>query len=113
MVKDHCNHFMGYTFQLAANDLFKHCPINKTAYTTTFVTSVVEQWLEWELVQWSTMWDQSDNPLHHEQMLFSGSLMGIDLRLTVPRNQLDIVPLGHMWLKLNRKKRKKEEEKKK
>ena len=37
-----------------------------------FVTPVVEHWLKREIAQWvHPMKDRSDNPLHHERMLYS------------------------------------------
>ena len=56
MVKDHsvreeilCPH-MGYSFQ---QGLFYMChPTDTITHTTTFVTSVMEHWVEWEIAQW-------------------------------------------------------------
>ena len=48
---------MGYSFRLTTEGLFyMHHPTDRIAHTTTFVTPVVEHWLEWEIVQW----------VHHE-----------------------------------------------
>ena len=48
-----------------------HHPTDRIAHTTAFVTPVVEHWLEREIAQWvHPMKDQSDDPLHHEQMLY-------------------------------------------
>ena len=43
-----------------------HHPTDRIAHTTTFVTPVVEHWLEQEIAQWvHPMKDRSDNPSHH------------------------------------------------
>ena len=70
-----------------------HHPTDRIAHTTGFVTPVVEHWLEREIAQWridptthrtmsecsyyratfcsgSTMKDRSDDPSHHEPMLY-------------------------------------------
>ena len=40
-----------------------HHPTDRIAHTTTFVTPVVEHWLEQEIAQWvHTMKDRSDDP---------------------------------------------------
>ena len=40
-----------------------HHPTDRIAHTTTFVTPVVEHWLEREIAQWvHPMKDRSDNP---------------------------------------------------
>ena len=45
-----------------------HHHTDRKAYTTAFVTPVVEHWLEWEIVQWvHPMKDRSDDPSHHER----------------------------------------------
>ena len=46
-----CRH-MGYSFRLAARVLYMHHPIDRIAYNTAFITSVVEHWLEREIHQW-------------------------------------------------------------
>ena len=44
-----------------------HHPTDRKIHTTTFVTPVVEHWLEWEIAQWvHPMKDRSDDPSHHE-----------------------------------------------
>ena len=54
---------------------YMHHPTDRTAHTTTFVTPVVEHWLEQEIAQWvHPMKDRSDDPLHHEQTLLPWSL---------------------------------------
>ena len=43
-----------------------HHPTDRRAHTTTFVTPVVEHWLEREIAQWAqSMKDRSDDPSHH------------------------------------------------
>ena len=45
-----------------------HHPTDRIEHTTTFVTTVVEQWLERERAQWvHPMKDRSDDPSHHER----------------------------------------------
>ena len=47
-----------------------HHPTDRIAHTTTFVTPVVEHWLEREIAQWvHPMKDRSDDPPHHERTL--------------------------------------------
>ena len=59
-----------------------HHPTNRIAYTTTFITPVVEQWLELEIAQW----------IHHEgsiwqpitcRMLYHGTEIDIHQRAIV------------------------------
>ena len=47
-----------------------HHPSERIIHTTTFVTPVVEHWLEREIAQWvHPMKDRSDDPSHHERTL--------------------------------------------
>ena len=63
MVKDHSERFF-----------YMYHPTDRIAHTTTFVTPVVEHWLEREIAQWvHSMNDRSDNPSHHEQTLLPRS----------------------------------------
>ena len=58
-----------------------HHPTDWIAHTTSFVTPVVEHWLEREIAQWvHPMKDQSDDPLHHEQTLLSRSYISLLLK---------------------------------
>ena len=51
-----------------------HHPTDMIAHTTSFVTPVVEHWLEREIAQWvHPMKDQSDDPLQIEQTLLPRS----------------------------------------
>ena len=51
-----------------------HHPTDRIAYTTDFVTPVVEHWLEREIAQWvHPMKDRSDDPSHHERTLLPRS----------------------------------------
>ena len=44
---------------------------DRIAHTTTFVTLIVEHWLEREIARWvHPMKDRSDDPSHHERTLF-------------------------------------------
>ena len=53
---------------------YMHYPTDRIAYTTAFVTPVVEQWLEREIAQWlHPMKDRSDDPSHHERTLLPWS----------------------------------------
>ena len=65
-----------------------HHPIDRIAYTTAFVTPVVEQWLEREIAQWvHPMKDRSDNPSHHEQTLLPRSYISLPCdRFTICKN---------------------------
>ena len=48
-----------------------HNPTDRITHTTTFVTPVVEHWLEREIAQWvHPMKDRSDDPSHHERTLY-------------------------------------------
>ena len=48
-----------------------HHPRDRIAHTTAFVTPVVEHWLEREIAQWvHPMKDRSDDPSHHEQIIY-------------------------------------------
>ena len=48
-----------------------HHPTDRITHTTSFVAPVVEHWLEREIAQWvHPMKDRSDDPSHHEQMLY-------------------------------------------
>ena len=63
--KTRCRH-IGYSYRLTARVLL-YAP----STTTTFVTLVVEHWLEREIAQWvHPMKDRSDDPSHHERPLY-------------------------------------------
>ena len=54
-----------------------HHPTDRIVHNTTFVTSVVEHWMEREIAQWvHTMKDRSDDPSHHERTLLPRSSLG-------------------------------------
>ena len=60
MIKDHSDSEKG-------NPL----PPHRIPHTMAFVTPVVEHWLEREIAQWvHPMKDRSDDPSHHERMLY-------------------------------------------
>ena len=64
-----CRH-IGYSFRLAARVLL-YAPSHRIAHTTAFVTPVVGHWLEREIAPWvHPMKDRSDDPSHHERMLY-------------------------------------------
>ena len=79
MVKDHSDSEKGnllpphrLLFPINSKGSFISTIPDRIAHTTTFVTPVVEHWLEREIVQWvHPMKDRSDDPLHHEQTLLS------------------------------------------
>ena len=51
---------------------------DKIAYTTAFVTPVIEHWLEREITQWvHSMKDRSDDPSHHERILLPRSYISL------------------------------------
>ena len=51
-----------------------HHPTDRIAHTTTFVTPVMEHWLEREIAQWVlSMKDRSDDPSHNERTLLPRS----------------------------------------
>ena len=55
-----------------------HNPIDRIAHTTSFVTPVVEHWLEREIAQWvHSMKDRSDNPSYHERTLLPRSYISL------------------------------------
>ena len=78
MVKDHSDSEKGnllppHRLLLSINIgfFYMHHPTDRIAHTTAFVTPVVEHWLEREIAQWvHPMKDRSDDPLHHERMLY-------------------------------------------
>ena len=55
-----------------------HYPTDRIAHTTTFVTPVVEHWLERETAQWvNPMKDRSDDTSHHERTLLPRSYISL------------------------------------
>ena len=55
-----------------------HHPTDRIAHTTTFVTPVVEHWLEREIAQCvHPMKDRSDDPSHHERTLLPRSYISL------------------------------------
>ena len=55
-----------------------HHPTDRIAYTTAFVTPVVEQWLEREIAQWvHPMKDRSDDLSCHERTLLPQSYISL------------------------------------
>ena len=55
-----------------------HHLTDRITHTTAFVTHVVEQWLEREIVQWvHPMNDRSDNPSRHERTLLTRSYISL------------------------------------
>ena len=55
-----------------------HCPTDRIAHTTAFVTPVVEHWLQREIAQCiHPMKDRSDDPSHHERTLLPRSYVSL------------------------------------
>ena len=55
-----------------------HHPTDRIAHTMTFVTPVVEHWLDGEIAQWVLpLKDQSDYPSHHERTLLPQSYISL------------------------------------
>ena len=82
MVKDHSDSEKGnplpphrLLFPINSKVFFyMHHPTDRIAYTTAFVTPVVDHWLEREIAQWvHPMNDRSDDPSHHERTLLPRS----------------------------------------
>ena len=65
-----CRH-IGHSYRLTARVLL-YAPSHRQDNTYhTFVTPVVEHWLEREIAQWvHPMKDRSDDPSHHERTLY-------------------------------------------
>ena len=59
-----------------------HHPTDRITHTTAFVTPVVEHWLEREIAQWvHPMKDRSDDPSHHERMLYIYNMTEVHLHI--------------------------------
>ena len=57
-----------------------HHPTDRITHTMTFVTPVVEHWLERETAQWvHPMKDNSDNKSHHERTLLPRSYISLPI----------------------------------
>ena len=55
-----------------------HHATDRITHTTTFVTPVVEHWLEREIAQWvNLMKDRSDDPSHHERTVSPRSYISL------------------------------------
>ena len=73
----HCHH-IGYSFRLTARVLLYAPSHRQNSTYHTFVTPVVEHWLEREIAQWvHPMKDRSDNPSHHERTLLPQSYISL------------------------------------
>ena len=63
-----CRH-MGYSFRLTARVLLYHHPTDRIAHTMTFVTPVVEHWLEREIAPYFKWWIlHKDQRVGHSKM---------------------------------------------
>ena len=96
MVKDHLYSEIGnilpplhdYSFRLAARGFYMHHPADRISHTTTFVTPVVDHWLERVLSQW----------VHHEGSIRRPNAplaneLTMDLHLA-PRCDMDLVSIN-------------------
>ena len=87
MVKDHSDSERGnllpphrLLFPISSKAFYMHHPTDRIAYTTAFVTPVVEHRLEREIAQFvHPMKDRSDNPSHHERRLLPRSYISLPL----------------------------------
>ena len=67
-------------------------PTHRIAQTTAFVTPVMEQWLEQEIVQWvHPMKYRSDDPSHHGATPRSPNVPRILLKFTIVREKPGII----------------------
>ena len=77
---------------------------DRITHTTTFVTPVVEHWLEREIAQWvHPTKDRSDDPLHHERTLIPRSYISLlqHLQSELIKHQTPIASLSHILYLLN------------
>ena len=81
MRKETCCRHKTYSFRLTARVLLYAPTIpDRIAHTTTFVTPVVEHWLEREIAQWvHPMKDRSDDLSHHERTLLPRSYISLPI----------------------------------
>ena len=90
MVKDHSDSERGnplpphrLLFSISSKGSFICTITHRITHTTTFVTPVVEHWLEREIAQWvDSMKDRSDDPLHHERTLLPRSYISLHMALS-------------------------------
>ena len=77
-----------------------HHPTDRITHTTTFVTPVVEHWLEREIAQWvHPMKDRSDDSSHHERTLLPWSYISLPVRLKIKAKVRVMVRFkGRMYL---------------
>ena len=101
MVKDHLDSesgnllpsLPGLFFSIRNKDSFICTILQTGSYTTAFVTPGVEQWLKWNNYG-STMRDRSNNPLHHDQMLYHGAPWSSDIYLFLTHNRPSVFRAG-------------------
>ena len=66
-----------------------HHPTDRITHTTTFVTPVVEHWLEREIAQWvHPMKDRSDDPSHQERTLLPRSYISLPSNINANRKEI-------------------------
>ena len=92
MVKDHSdgekgNQLPPHRLLFPINNkvfFYMHHLTDRIAHTTVFVTPVLEDCLEREIVQWvHPMKDRSDDPSHHEQTLLPRSYISLPMYLGI------------------------------
>ena len=95
----------GLLFPTSSNDSFIYIIQH---HTTTFVTPVVEHWLEWEIAQWvHPMKYWSDDPSHHERTLLPQSYISLWLEWEIAQwvhsmKDRSDDPSHHVWMLLPR-----------
>ena len=73
-----------------------HHPTDRITHTTTFVTPVVEHWLEREIAQWEGF--QDDNARVHRVRIVTAHLQQHDIYgLPWPAMSPDLSPKVHVW----------------
>ena len=74
---------------------YMYHPTDWIIHTTTFVTPVVEHWLEREIAQWvHSVKDRSDDPSHHERNALTTELY---ISLLKKLNQRPSVYMCNIW----------------
>ena len=86
-----------------------HHSTNRRVHTLAFVTPVVKDWLELEIVPWVHLRDQSEDAPHYEQLFYHGATSrcwvpcveqhAID---TPPLSYFSFQPVFHDWFNKGR-----------
>ena len=86
-----CHHIC-YSFRLQQGLFYMHHSTDRIAYTTAFVTPVVEHWMEREIAEWvHPMKDRSDDPSHHESLYMTVSKWSCCSRLQRLSRSMSII----------------------